>query len=169
MASVRRQVRLVPRPATGTLEDVPDRPLLPAFVVLWSSGYVVGAMAIDVADPLPLLAARFLLAALLAVPLALRHGRWRGAPLGRLAVVGAPAAGRPVRRRLRRLRARRPGRARALVMLGLSPLVTSAIAVGTATNAATRASGPAWRSASSGSRSASRPSSATPASVSASA
>ena len=39
-------------------------------------------------DPLPLLAARFTLAALLLVPLALRHGRWRGAPLGRLAVIG---------------------------------------------------------------------------------
>ena len=67
---------------------MPDRFVLPLFVVLWSSGYVVGALAIDVADPVPLLALRFTLAALVAVPLALRHGRWRGAPLGRLAMVG---------------------------------------------------------------------------------
>ncbi len=65
-----------------------DRLVLPVFVVLWSSGYVVGALGIEVADPLPLLAARFTLAAVVAVPLVLREGRWRGAPLGRLAVVG---------------------------------------------------------------------------------
>ena len=40
---------------------MPDRFVLPLFVVLWSSGYVVGALAIDVADPLPLLALRFTL------------------------------------------------------------------------------------------------------------
>jgi len=50
-----------------------DRPLLPTFVLLWSSGYVVGAVAIQVADPLPLLAARFVLASLVVVPLALRR------------------------------------------------------------------------------------------------
>src|ERR1700753_370909 len=65
-----------------------SRLLLPLFVCLWSSGYVVGAVAIRVGDPLPLLFARFTLAALVGVPLALRRGRWRGAPLGRLAVVG---------------------------------------------------------------------------------
>ena len=65
-----------------------DRLLLPLFVALWASGYVVGAAAIEVADPLPLLAVRFALASLVLVPLALRPGRWRGAPLGRLAVVG---------------------------------------------------------------------------------
>ena len=59
---------------------MPDRPLLPIFVLLWSSGYVVGALAIHDADPLPLLAARFALAALVTVPLALRHGGLRGAP-----------------------------------------------------------------------------------------
>src|SRR5919108_3038695 len=108
---------------------VSDRPLLPVFVLLWSSGYVVGAVAIGVADPLPLLATRFTLAALVAVPLALRGGRWRGAPLGRLAIVGvllqvvqfvgvyggfAPGV---------------PAALAALVMLGLSPLVTTALAV----------------------------------------
>src|SRR4051794_17917002 len=67
---------------------MPDRLLLPVFVGLWSSGYVVAALAVGVAAPVPLLAARFTLAALVAVPLALRHGRWRGAPLGRLAIVG---------------------------------------------------------------------------------
>jgi drug/metabolite transporter (DMT)-like permease len=67
---------------------VTDRLLLPAFVALWASGYVVGAAAIEVADPLPLLAVRFVLAAAILIPLAVRRGRWRGAPLGRLAVLG---------------------------------------------------------------------------------
>src|SRR4051794_462539 len=65
-----------------------DRAVLPLFVVLWSSGYVVGAAAIEIADPLPLLGARFVLASLVAAPVVLVRGRWRGAPLGRLAVAG---------------------------------------------------------------------------------
>ena len=72
----------------GTVHLMSDRLFLPIFILLWSSGYVVGALAIEVADPLPLLAVRFTLASLVLVPLALRHGRWRGAPFGRLAVVG---------------------------------------------------------------------------------
>src|SRR5262249_2606374 len=109
---------------------MPDRLVLPVFILLWSSGYVVGALAIQVADPLPLLASRFALAAVVAIPLALRGARWRGAPFGRLAVVGlllqvvqfggfcggfAPGV---------------PAALSALVMLGLSPLVTTALAVG---------------------------------------
>src|SRR3954454_20274662 len=66
-----------------------DRLLVPLFILLWSSGYVVGAAAVGVADPLPLLAARFLLASLVAAPVViLRNHRWRQAPLGRLAVAG---------------------------------------------------------------------------------
>ena len=45
---------------------------MPLFVALWSSGYVVGAVALGAADPLPVLAVRFTLALLVAVPLALR-------------------------------------------------------------------------------------------------
>src|SRR4051812_15545991 len=70
------------------LGRVPDRFLMPLFVALWSSGYVVGAVALGSADPLPVLAVRFTLASLVAVPLALRGRNWRDAPLGRLAVVG---------------------------------------------------------------------------------
>src|SRR4051794_41876535 len=67
------------------LGRVPDRFLMPLFVALWSSGYVVGAVALGSADPLPVLAVRFTLASLVAVPLALRGRDWRDAPLGRLA------------------------------------------------------------------------------------
>jgi drug/metabolite transporter (DMT)-like permease len=81
-------VRLIAKRYRITVGDMPDRLFLPLFVLIWSSGYVVGALAIQVADPLPLLAVRFALASLVLVPLAMRHGRWRGAPLGRLAVVG---------------------------------------------------------------------------------
>jgi drug/metabolite transporter (DMT)-like permease len=108
---------------------MPDRLLLPLFVCLWSSGYVVGAVAIQVADPLPLLAARFTLATLLAAPLALRHARPSRTRLGQLAVLalllqvvqfggvyGGFALGVPAA-------------LSALVMLGLSPLVTTGLAV----------------------------------------
>jgi drug/metabolite transporter (DMT)-like permease len=103
--------------------------LAPLFVLLWSSGYVVGALALEVAGPMPLLEARYLLASLITLPFALRAGLPRGAVLGRLALLGAllqfvefvgvycgvamgvaPAVA-------------------ALVMTGLSPLATTALAV----------------------------------------
>ena len=106
-----------------------DRPLLPSFVLLWSSGYVVGAVAIQVADPLPLLAARFVLASLVAVPLALRHGRWRGAPIGRLAVAGILLQVVQFGGVYGGFALGVPAALSALVMLGLSPLVTTGLAV----------------------------------------
>jgi drug/metabolite transporter (DMT)-like permease len=106
-----------------------DRLVLPLFVLLWSSGYVVGALAIEVADPLPLLTARFVLAALVAVPLALRHGRWRGAPLGRLAVVGLLLQVVQFGGVYGGFALGVPAALSALVMLGLSPLVTTGLAV----------------------------------------
>jgi drug/metabolite transporter (DMT)-like permease len=109
---------------------VSDRHLLPAFVLLWSSGYIVGAVAIGHADPLPLLAARFTLASLVAVPPALRHGRWRGAPIGRLAVVGVLLQVVQFGGVYGGFALGVPAALAALVMLGLSPLVTTALAVG---------------------------------------
>jgi drug/metabolite transporter (DMT)-like permease len=110
---------------------MPDRLLLPVFVGLWSSGYVVGALAVGVADPIPLLAARFTLASLVAVPLALRHGRWRGAPLGRLAVVGLLLQVVQFGGVYGGFALGVPAALSALVMLGLSPLVTTGLAVAT--------------------------------------
>ena len=109
---------------------MPDRVLLPLFVVLWSSGYVVGALAIGEADPLPLLALRFTLAALVAVPLALRSGRWRGAPLGRLAAVGVLLQVVQFGGVYGGFALGVPAALSALAMLGLSPLVTTGLAVG---------------------------------------
>src|SRR3954468_1978441 len=109
---------------------MPDRLVLPLFVGLWSSGYVVGVVAIDVADPLPLLALRFTLASLVAVPLALRPGRWRGAPLGRLAVVGLLLQVVQFGGIYGGLALGVPAALSALVMLGLSPLVTTGLAIG---------------------------------------
>src|SRR5690349_2208616 len=86
---------------------MPDRVLLPLFVVLWSSGYVVGALAIGEADPLPLLALRFTLAALGALLQVVQFGGVYGG-----FALGVPAA------------------LSALAMLGLSPLVTTGLAVG---------------------------------------
>jgi drug/metabolite transporter (DMT)-like permease len=111
-------------------EGMPDRLLLPLFVGLWSSGYVVGALAIGEADPLPLLALRFTLAALVAVPLALRSGRWRGAPLGRLAVVGVLLQVVQFGGVYGGFALGVPAALSALAMLGLSPLVTTGLAVG---------------------------------------
>jgi drug/metabolite transporter (DMT)-like permease len=108
---------------------MPDRLLLPAFVTLWSSGYVVGAVAIGAAGPLPLLALRFTLAAALLFPLALRRGRWRGAPLGRLAVVGVLLHVVQFGGVYGGFALGVPAALSALVMLGLSPLVTAGLAV----------------------------------------
>jgi drug/metabolite transporter (DMT)-like permease len=108
---------------------VSDRLLLPLFVALWTSGYVVGAAAIEVADPLPLLAARFLIASAVLVPLALRGGRWRGAPLGRLAVLGVLLQVVQFVGIYGGFALGVPAALSALVMLGLSPLVTTSLAV----------------------------------------
>jgi drug/metabolite transporter (DMT)-like permease len=108
-----------------------DRLFLPIFIVLWSSGYVVGALAIEVADPLPLLAVRFTLAALLLAPLALRHGRWRGAPLGKLAVVGLLLQVVQFGCVYGGLSLGVPAGLSALVILGLSPLATTGLAIAT--------------------------------------
>ena len=45
----------------GRSEPCPIASSLPVFVLLWASGYVVGDLAIQVADPVPLLAVRFTL------------------------------------------------------------------------------------------------------------
>ena len=136
-----RTPRLVVRRSPGILGGVPDRVLMPLFVALWTSGYVVGAVALGVADPLPVLAVRFLLASLLAVPLALRRGRWRGAPLGRLAVVGVFLQVLQFGGAYGGLSLGVPAALVALVMLGLSPLITTGLAVATGQE---RADGRLW-------------------------
>jgi drug/metabolite transporter (DMT)-like permease len=120
---------LVARAMAGTIGVMADRLLLPLFVVLWSSGYVVGALAIQVSDPLPLLAVRFTLASLVLVPLAARDGRWRGAPLGRLAVLGLLVQIVQFGGVYGGFALGVPAALSALAMLGLSPLVTTALAV----------------------------------------
>jgi drug/metabolite transporter (DMT)-like permease len=116
-------------------EPAHDRPmkstrfLAPLFVLLWSSGYVVGAVALRAAGPLPLLETRYVIASLITVPFALHRGLPDRAVLARLALLGAllqfvefvgvycgvatgvaPAVA-------------------ALVMTGLSPPATTALAV----------------------------------------
>src|SRR3954470_15937946 len=109
---------------------VSDRLLLPLFVLLWSSGYVVGAAAVEVADPLPLLATRFLLASLVAAPVVLvRNQRWRQAPLGRLAVAGLLLHVVQFGGIYGGFALGVPAALSALGMLGLSPLVTTGLAV----------------------------------------
>jgi drug/metabolite transporter (DMT)-like permease len=108
---------------------VTDRLLLPLFIVLWTSGYVVGAAAIEVADPLPLLAARFVLAAAILIPVAIRGGRWRGAPFGRLAILGVLLHVVQFGGIYGGFALGVPAALSALAMLGLSPLVTTGLAV----------------------------------------
>ena len=73
---------------------------------------------------------RFTLAALVAVPLALRSGRWRGAPLGRLAAVGVLLQVVQFGGVYGGFALGVPAALSALAMLGLSPLVTTGLAVG---------------------------------------
>ena len=106
-----------------------NRTLIPAFVLLWASGYVVGDLAIQAADPVPLLAVRFAFGTLAAAPLALRHGRWRGAPFGRLAVIGLLLQVTQFGGVYTAFSLGVPAGVSALVMLGLSPLVTTALSI----------------------------------------
>ncbi len=106
-----------------------NRILIPAFVLLWASGYVVGDLAVQAADPVPLLAVRFTFGTLAAAPLALRHGRWRGAPFGRLAVIGLLLQVTQFGGAYTAFSLGVPAGVSALVMLGLSPLVTTALSI----------------------------------------
>ena len=108
---------------------MPTRVLAPVFVLLWSSGYVVGALAIDVTGPVPLMFTRFALASVACAPLALRGGRWRGAPVGRLAVIGLLLQVTQFGGAYSAFALGLPAGLSALVMLGLSPLVTTALAI----------------------------------------
>jgi drug/metabolite transporter (DMT)-like permease len=108
---------------------MPDTILQPMLVLLWSSGYVVGALASQVSAPVPLLATRFILASLVTVPLALRAGGVRAAPLGRLAVIGLLFQVVQFGGIYGGFALGVPAGLSALVMLGLSPLVTTALAI----------------------------------------
>jgi drug/metabolite transporter (DMT)-like permease len=111
------------------MASMSDRLLIPVFVLLWSSGYVIGALAIQVTGPVPLLAIRFALASLVTVPLVLRQKRWRGAPLRRLAVIGLLLQVTQFGGIYTGLALGVPAALSALVMLGLSPLVTTGLSI----------------------------------------
>jgi len=100
---------------------------LVVFVLLWSSGYVVGALGVEVATPLALLTVRFAIALVLAVPLALRVPGWREAPFGRLAVVGLLLQGVQFAGVYGGLSLGVPAEISALVVLGLAPVATTAL------------------------------------------
>src|ERR1700691_3910988 len=106
-----------------------NRVLIPVFVLLWASGYLVGALAIQAAGPVPLLAVRFTLGTLVAAPLALHHGRWRGAPIGRLAVISLLLQVTQFGGAYTGFSLGVPAGISALVMLGLSPLVATALSI----------------------------------------
>jgi drug/metabolite transporter (DMT)-like permease len=111
------------------MDGVPNRLLSPVFVLLWSSGYVSGAFATQVAGPVPILFSRFALASLVSVPLAVRGGRWRGAQFGRLAVIGLLLQVTQFGGAYGAFALGLSAGVSALVMLGLSPLVTAALTV----------------------------------------
>jgi drug/metabolite transporter (DMT)-like permease len=106
-----------------------NRSLSVLFIVLWSSGYVIGALAIQVAGAVGLLESRFIVASLVTVPLALHRRRYRGAPLGRLALIGLLLQVLQFGGIYGGLAMGVPAAVSALVILGVSPLVTTALAV----------------------------------------
>jgi drug/metabolite transporter (DMT)-like permease len=102
---------------------------LAAFLLLWSSGYIVGAVGVEAAPPLALLLIRFAIASAVAVPLALRVPGWRRAPFARLAAIGLLFQGVQFAGVYGGLSLGVPAALASLVVLGLTPVVTTAIAV----------------------------------------
>ncbi|HEX5192577.1 MAG TPA: DMT family transporter [Solirubrobacteraceae bacterium] len=106
-----------------------NRALAPLFVALWASGYVIGDLAIQAAGPLPLLATRFGLSALAALPLAARHGDLRRAPWRRLIVIGLLLQVTQFGGAYTGFALGVPAGLSALVVLGCAPLLTTAFAI----------------------------------------
>jgi drug/metabolite transporter (DMT)-like permease len=97
------------------------------FVLLWSSGYVVGALGVDAAPPLALLTIRFAIAIGPVIFLATRVDGWRRAPLGRLAVVGLLLQGVQFSGVYGGLSLGVPAALSSLIVLGLAPVATIAL------------------------------------------
>jgi drug/metabolite transporter (DMT)-like permease len=108
------------------LHDVPI-----AFIVLWSSGYIAAKYGVDAAPALGLLTLRFVLAVPVAVALALRVPGWRQAPLARLALVGVLLQGVQFGAAYSGLALGVHPALGSLIMLGLSPVVTTALSAWT--------------------------------------
>ena len=102
-----------------------------AFIVLWSSGYIAAKFGVDAAPALGLLTLRFALAVPVAVLLALRVPDWRQAPLARLALVGVLLQGVQFGAAYSGLALGVHPALGSLVMLGLSPVVTTALSAWT--------------------------------------
>jgi drug/metabolite transporter (DMT)-like permease len=112
-----------------------------AFIVLWSSGYIAAAYGVDAAPPLGLLTLRFVLAVPVAVALAVRVTGWRQSPLLRLALVGVLLQGVQFGAAYSGLALGVHPALGSLIMLGLSPVVTTALS---AWSGAERVSGRTW-------------------------
>ncbi len=102
-----------------------------AFIVLWSSGYIAAKYGVDAAPPLGLLTVRFALAAPVALLLAVRVPGWRQAPLWRLALIGALLQGLQFGAAYSGFALGVHPALASLLMLGLSPIVTTALAAWT--------------------------------------
>lgn len=112
-----------------------------AFIVLWSSGYIAAKYGVDSAPALGLLTLRFVLAVPVAVLLALRVPNWREAPLARLALVGVLLQGLQFGAAYSGLALGVHPALGSLIMLGLSPIVTTALSSWTG---AERVGGRTW-------------------------
>jgi drug/metabolite transporter (DMT)-like permease len=98
------------------------------FVGLWSSGYVVGSLAVQTASPLALLALRFAMALVLAIPISLHARGWREGPIRRLVLIGILLQGVQFAGIYGGLGLGVPAPLSALIMLGLTPAMTTIIA-----------------------------------------
>lgn len=102
---------------------------LALFIVLWSSGYVVGKLGVEAAPVFMLLTLRFTLAFAVATPLALRVDGWRRAPLRRIAIVGVLLQALQFCAVYGGLELGVPPALSALITLGLAPVVATGMAV----------------------------------------
>src|ERR1700761_2791800 len=111
------------------MHHMPNRVLVPFFVLLWASGYVVGDLGIQAAGPMPLLATRFVLSTLVAVPIALRVGRRDDVPWRRIVAIGLLLQVTQFGGAYTGFSLGVPAAVSALVILGLAPLVTTGLAI----------------------------------------
>jgi drug/metabolite transporter (DMT)-like permease len=108
---------------------VRDVPVYAVFVSLGASSFVIAGLALEVADPAAVLLGRFVVATLITLPFVLRRTDWSRVPVARLAVVGLLFQVVQFGGLYIGISLGVPAALSALVLVGLSPVVTFSLSV----------------------------------------